>query len=973
MDIHRCRFVPYPPSAINALAFSHPSNANAKGKGPATLRLAIGRANGDIEIWNPLKGSWFQETILRGGKDRSIEGLVWTQDPDEEDRDGWRIPGKLRLFSIGYSATVTEWDLELGKPIRHSSGSYGEAWCIAAQPRVQARGSTSTDVKSEGQFEGQHLAVGCADGAVVLFSTADGDLRFIRTLTRPSTKRARSLSIAFKNRDVVVAGYADSTIRAFDVRNGQLLRSMSLGSGPTGGPREILVWSVKCLPDGTIVSGDSTGELRFWDGNNYTLVQRLKSHVADILDVAVSSDGESVMSGGMDRRTTVYKRVGSGKNGDRRRWAELSHQRFHSHDVKVLATFETKNLSIVASGGLDTTPIIIPFREFGKEYYRKISSLPQSPQLHSAPAERLIMTWWEREISIWRVYGSPEAREDSEGLDQGLSDRTRKLVARIAVKGEENITSACISANGKLLAVSTVSEVKLFRLRQRTAENTDALRVSKFEVPQALFKNGAKLLVFSPDTHWLAIVDVSNSIRLFRILEDSASKIGIRLLPKAIDLKRVHRERAKQTLQHGSLGNYDRTVIRATFSEDSRVLVGGDLSGYLDSWVLEGHEDLTQTTDDYVGDARTSSPSSDDESDGEKEQPVVILGEHWIRNPAATLLPKLPSAPLVLSFRPSRQYSGRPVTNGNTAVHPTRHNPHPHSHDLPAGEDRLLVLTCEHHIYEFHILKGRLSEWSRRNPTQTLPGDFREVRDRAMGCVWDISEERQRVWLYGSGWLWMFDLGRDFASPKKDTIDAGPRPEDNSTSNTANRKKRKLEDRHSDADADEDVNRTLSKHDSGAGGKVRASQLSTGIGRKIRRTIGPDTEDSRWTWLDEPGSPDSDDGDDDEELPGRLTALAASRRGPDGGPKANAAVDGEGGDVTNSRANGSVERKGDEGPGWWSTYKYRPILGIVPIGTVVEEGVHGNGRPGIEVALVERPMWDVDLPPRYYGDQEWDQ
>ncbi len=348
MDIHRCRFVPYPPSSINALSFSHPSNPAAKGKGPPTLRLAVGRANGDIEIWNPLKGSWFQETILRGGKDRSIEGLAWTQDPDEEDQDGWKIPGKLRLFSIGYSTTVTEWDLEAGRPVRHSSGSYGEAWCLAAQPRV---GPKELEGKTEGQFMGQHIAVGCADGAVVLFSTADGDLRFIRTLTRPSKKRARVLSITFKNRDVVIAGYADSTIRAFDIRNGQLLRSMSLGSGPDGGPKEILVWSVKCLPDGTIVSGDSTGEIRFWEGNNYTLLQRLKSHVADILDVVVSADGESVISGGMDRRTTIYKRVGTGKKGDRRRWAKMSHQRFHDHDVKVLAVFETKDLSIVASGG----------------------------------------------------------------------------------------------------------------------------------------------------------------------------------------------------------------------------------------------------------------------------------------------------------------------------------------------------------------------------------------------------------------------------------------------------------------------------------------------------------------------------------------------------------------------------------------------------------------------------------------------
>ena len=117
MDIHRCRFVSYPPSTINVLAFSHSHIARSK-KDNVPLRLALGRANGDIEIWNPLNGSWLQETILRGGQDRSVDGLVWTQDPDEEATDGRVIPGKLRLFSIGYTTTVTEWDLETAQPRR---------------------------------------------------------------------------------------------------------------------------------------------------------------------------------------------------------------------------------------------------------------------------------------------------------------------------------------------------------------------------------------------------------------------------------------------------------------------------------------------------------------------------------------------------------------------------------------------------------------------------------------------------------------------------------------------------------------------------------------------------------------------------------------------------------------------------------------------------------------------------------------
>lgn len=110
-----------------------------------------------------------------------------------------------------------------------------------------------------------------------------------------------------------------------------------------------------------------------------------------------------------------------------------------------------------------------------------------------------------------------------------------------------------------------------------------------------------------------------------------------------------------------------------------------------------------------------------------------------------------------------------------------------------------------------------------------------------------------------------------------------------------------------------------------------------------------------------------------------------------GGPDDDAAVDAEEEDVGQDLDATSRKRKGggEKGPVCWSTYKYRPILGIVPIGVLTEgdgEVVDGNDqralghgedpsnrRPwGMEVAIVERPLWDIDLPPRYYGDQEWD-
>jgi U3 small nucleolar RNA-associated protein 4 len=345
MDIHRCRFVNYSPSTINVVAFSH-AHASREKKADH-LRLALGRANGDIEIWNPLSGAWVQETILRGGKDRSVDGLVWIQDPEEEDVAGKPIPGRLRLFSIGYTTTITEWDLEKSQPLHQSSGNHGEIWCLAAQPSVFQVKAQSNGASVAGQWQGQNLVTGCTDGAVVLYSTEGKDLRLQRVLVRPSARKAKVISIIFQDRNIVVAGCTDSTIRIYDIRTGTLVRSMSLGAGPAGGPKEIIVWAVRCLPNGNIISGDSTGELRIWDGKTFTLVQRILSHRQDILSLGTSMDGSIILSGGMDRRTVIYKQTG----GAKARWGEVSHRRFHSHDVKTMTTFEGKGMSVVVSGG----------------------------------------------------------------------------------------------------------------------------------------------------------------------------------------------------------------------------------------------------------------------------------------------------------------------------------------------------------------------------------------------------------------------------------------------------------------------------------------------------------------------------------------------------------------------------------------------------------------------------------------------
>ncbi|RDW82501.1 hypothetical protein BP6252_03613 [Coleophoma cylindrospora] len=908
MDIHRCRFVPYPPSTINSLAFTH--SHLRKGQKAASPRLAVGRANGDIEIWNPSNGTWLQETIIRGGVDRSVDALVWTQDPNEEDINGRTIIGKSRLFSVGYTTTVTEWDLEKGRPLRQTSGNHGEIWCLAAQPALPPN-KKETKGDADG-WEGQHLVTGCTDGALVLYSTADDDLQLKKVLVRPSAKKAKVISVTFQDRNHVVAGCTDSTIRIYDIRNGSSIRSMTLGSGPSGGPKEIIVWTVKVLANGNIVSGDSSGEVRIWDGKNYTLMQRIKGHRQDILSLATSFDGSAIFSGGMDRRTVVYKQVGGGKA----RWAEVGHRRYHDHDVKTMATLEAHGMSVVVSGGPDASPVVLPLQQFGLENQRALPYLPQEPALRSSSKKRLMMSWWEREISIWRLKKASKSNKDD---NEEPAAQNRKLVSKILIKGEASITSATLSTDGEMLAVSTINDIKMFQLRSKKGEEGEGLRVSKITVPNS-FSSGARLVEFSPDGKWICIVRSDSRIAVARILSDSdETASSIRVLPSPAKLDRIDRQIEKHILL-GGLGSYDRTVTKVAFSSDSRILAVGDLAGYIDTWVLSGSEDIGQSVDEEAeedDDASSTTSSEDSDSeDSEAKAPKLIFGQHWTRNPSASLLPKLPNTPTVFSFRPS------PIISHTQSSNPpaTRTTPRPVPKDLPSGEDRLVILTANNAFFEFAVLTGTLSPWSRRNQPGSFPAEYRKLKDQARGCIWDISsaEERERVWVYGIGWLWMFDLSRDFAASEQEADGSG-----------GAKKKRKRDERNT-----------------GAGDAIPDNELVSGIGRKMQRIIHEEVDEElpltrKAPTLDPSESMDLDQ-DSESDTPLRRNDEEKSKDV-----------------VVKASASSAVAR-----PMHWSTYKYRPILGIIDIGP--------RGKLGPEVALVERPIWEADLPPRFYGDQEWE-
>lgn len=71
--------------------------------------------------------------------------------------------------------------------------------------------------------------------------------------------------------------------------------------------------------------------------------------------------------------------------------------------------------------GPDASLVVLPLRESGKEHHRTLSSLPQICQLASGSLSRFMMSFWEREVRIYKI--APESGADAESQRNQLVGR----------------------------------------------------------------------------------------------------------------------------------------------------------------------------------------------------------------------------------------------------------------------------------------------------------------------------------------------------------------------------------------------------------------------------------------------------------------------------------------------------------------------------------------------------------------------
>ena len=524
---HRLRFGNWRPQAIRSLACDS-----------SLAYIAVGREDGDIEIFD-CEVRICTQPIFRipGQENFQLRQILWKSS---------------RLFGISLRGFIFECDLR-SLTIKNVRDTYGgAAWCMTSTSRTQ------------------NLAVGCDDGSCRLFSTENDSLEYQRTLPASGS---RILSVAFHpSKPQLFMGGADGIIRCVDDVTGRNLFRMSANIAP-GVPVHILCLHV--LSDSTVISGDSQGNVQFWDGVMGVLTTTIHQHAAQILALAVDPSENFIFASGVDTRVTCLRRVNGESKEDEAsdmHWVYTTSHRIHSHDVYSLAICQhrpgqetstawasvncplsARHGPLLLSGGVDTKLCLYSVKDFSK--YRPIHILPiPSKRILSTSADGTMMALQHsHHIDIWRMNYIPVSQvedhlnqtrrilapvipldmtDETDKEEKSISLQTEQrcfLLGTIQLKDPNNIVCTAISPCGSLLVASTVMGTRMWQLDILTASRkiVELLQITKVELPLQL-NTHSTALCFSNDGSSFAVA-TSKGVIWFADIHRSDGKAYVQL------------------------------------------------------------------------------------------------------------------------------------------------------------------------------------------------------------------------------------------------------------------------------------------------------------------------------------------------------------------------------------------------------------------------------------------------------------
>jgi hypothetical protein len=242
-----------------------------------------------------------------------------------------------------------------------------------------------------------------------------------------------------------------------------------------------LVWTMKAMSDGTIVSGDSLGHIQFWDGLTGTLISTFDQNdsTADVLALDITSDECKVFGSGVDSRVVCIERQMISSENSNMKWIMTHAQRPHTHDVKAMSIVQKfkvgnngkilKQTEILFTGGIDTKLSTCHVSEFG---LRRPRSFYPWPSLHSpivaANKAKIITMLREDCIDLYELAKAPSNPQHVQNPIVAADEQS--LIGTINVKGLSNLSICAISPSATFLALCDSYSVFLFHLQIETTK-----------------------------------------------------------------------------------------------------------------------------------------------------------------------------------------------------------------------------------------------------------------------------------------------------------------------------------------------------------------------------------------------------------------------------------------------------------------------------------------------------------------------
>jgi WD40 repeat protein len=525
VQVHRLRHLDYIPSPVLAMS------ANRDGY------LAMSRENGSYEL---RKVSSIEE--YRGQFTPHIYPLA-------------QIAGSTR--AVAHSLC---WVAGGASPSCVAASPDGTLWMVnfsrsQLQCRLNSGGGGIFDLSTcQGTTELPVVAAACQDGSIRLWQVRNHKIIDPPVATLP-TAGAAVLSLSWRlvqqtgdsHETVLFAGVADGTIRKYrvdltvpsmhDGDDGDMV-SLTKPVSPIlrmtvesrGRRTATKVWTMQSMQDGTLVTGNSLGQVQFWNAETGTLMQSMNQTElkADVLKVVVNRDETKVFASGIDSRVVCMER----RPGDQQ-WRFTTAQRPHTHDVKAMTIIPSSSdnndnrLETLTTAGVDTKLCSYVVSDFSKRRPQVWYPWPSVSPITTAGNQMLSMQR-DNHVDLYRLTKASD--------NKSVQTSSSQLIGEIAIETQSNLVTSSLSPSGKWLAMCNASALFVFRLDFSDGD----VEPQKLTLPKELERLCVVALHFYENTMFVA--DSSNMLYVVD-LEDEAmgyTTLGIQTAPNDKDRLPVH-------------------------------------------------------------------------------------------------------------------------------------------------------------------------------------------------------------------------------------------------------------------------------------------------------------------------------------------------------------------------------------------------------------------------------------------------